>query len=121
MDENQNFVCDDKEETVKKPEAVINRESETVTYVVDRDTFELGTGQRVRLFCIDTPERRDYYYKEARYYLKSLVLNKKADLIKDVSETGRYGRLLRYVYVGDILNYELVKRGLAEHKRIFIS
>jgi len=36
-------------------------------------------------------------------------------LVKDVSETDRYGRLLRYVYVGDVfVNRALVAEGFAE-------
>ena len=39
-------------------------------------------------------------------------------LLKDQSETDRFGRLLRYVLAGDILvNAELVREGLAEAKR----
>jgi micrococcal nuclease len=38
-------------------------------------------------------------------------------LVKDVSETDQYGRLLRYVFVGDLggvfVNYELVASGYA--------
>ena len=86
-----------------------------VTYVVDGDTFELSTGQRVRLICIDTPERGNKYYREAKDYLEDLVLNKEVSLIKDVSETDRYNRLLRYVYVGDtFVNYKLVESGNAK-------
>ena len=36
-------------------------------------------------------------------------------MVKDVSETDQYGRLLRYVYVGDIfVNARLVEEGYAE-------
>jgi micrococcal nuclease len=36
-------------------------------------------------------------------------------LEKDISETDKYGRLLRYVYVGDLfVNAELVKLGYAQ-------
>jgi micrococcal nuclease len=36
------------------------------------------------------------------------------ELVKDVSNTDKYGRLLRYVYVGDIfVNLDLVKGGFA--------
>jgi nuclease-like protein/excalibur calcium-binding domain-containing protein len=36
-------------------------------------------------------------------------------LEKDISETDRYGRLLRYVYVGDLMvNEELLRLGLAQ-------
>jgi micrococcal nuclease len=45
-----------------------------------------------------------------------MVSGKTVTLIKDVSETDPYGRLLRYVFVGEDLfvNYELVKNGFAQ-------
>ncbi len=52
--------------------------------------------------------------KEAAQKNADLVLNKQVRLEKDVSETDRYGRLLRYVYVGDMLiNKELINQGFA--------
>ena len=48
---------------------------------------------------------------------RALVEGNTVRLEKDTSETDRYGRLLRYVWVGDtMVNLELVKRGLAEAK-----
>jgi len=87
-----------------------------VTYIVDGDTLDVSTGERVRLICIDTPERGEYYYGEASDYLKSLTLNKEVDLVKDVSETDRYGRLLRYIYLkdGTFVNELLVENGYAK-------
>ena len=42
------------------------------------------------------------------------MLGKKITLEKDVSETDVYGRLLRYVYVGDLfINAELIRLGYA--------
>jgi micrococcal nuclease len=44
----------------------------------------------------------------------NLVLNKQIILVKDVSETDRYDRLLRYVIVGNIfVNDYLVRTGYA--------
>jgi micrococcal nuclease len=44
-----------------------------------------------------------------------LVLGKEVRLEKDVSETDKYGCLLRYVYIGnDFINEELVKGGSAK-------
>ncbi|MDI6737962.1 MAG: thermonuclease family protein [Nanoarchaeota archaeon] len=106
-----------------KPEVYIQKEPSetselTVTYVVDGDTFKINTGQRVRLICINTPERGNYYYKEAKDYLENLVLNKQVSLIKDVSENDSWGRLLRYVYIGNtFVNYELVENGYAKVDR----
>ena len=38
-------------------------------------------------------------------------------LVRDVSETDSYGRLLRYVYVGDVfVNAEMVAGGYAESR-----
>ena len=48
---------------------------------------------------------------------RELVEGKRVRLERDVSDTDRYGRLLRYVYIDDIsVNAELVKRGLAHAK-----
>ncbi len=72
-----------------------------VIRVIDGDTIEINTSQRVRLICIDTPETNEYYYSEASIYLDNLILNKEVELVKDISEIDRYGRLLRYIYLGD--------------------
>jgi len=48
---------------------------------------------------------------------RQLVEGKEVRLVRDVSETDKYGRLLRYVYVGEIfVNARLVELGLAEAK-----
>ena len=87
-----------------------------VTEVIDGDTFKIYSGDSVRLICIDTPERWDEGYYLAKDFLESLILNKEVRLEKDVSETDRYGRLLRYVYVNKsnkeiFVNKEIVKQG----------
>ena len=95
-------------------------ETATVTRVIDGDTIIIDTGQRVRYIGVDTPEiyptREDYGW-EAWQANRRLVEGKEVYLEQDVSETDRYDRLLRYVYVGDIfINAELVRQGLAEVK-----
>jgi endonuclease YncB( thermonuclease family) len=66
---------------------------------------------------MDTPEnttKNEFFGAEATAKNKELVEGKSVLLVKDVSETDRYDRLLRYVFVGDIfVNYELVKQGYA--------
>ncbi|MBA7471906.1 MAG: hypothetical protein GH158_04045 [Dehalococcoidia bacterium] len=94
-----------------------------VTRVIDGDTIEVdiaGTIYKVRYIGIDTPELNDKrpefcaLAQEATRYNRQLVERGTVRLEKDVSETDRYGRLLRYVYVGDIfINAELVRQGLA--------
>ena len=97
-----------------------NSEGILVTRVVDGDTIEIETGQKVRYIGIDTPETVDprksvqCFGKEAASKNRELVEGKRARLEKDVSETDKYGRLLRYVYVGDtFVNEILVKEGYA--------
>ena len=87
---------------------------------VDGDTIELEGGQKVRYIGIDTPETVDprrpvgCFGKEASTKNKALVEGKNVRLVKDISETDKYGRLLRYVYVGDIfVNEYLVREGYA--------
>ncbi len=95
-------------------------ETATVTQVIDGDTIIIDTGQRVRYIGIDTPEvypQAEAYGMEAWQANRELVEDKKVRLEQDVSNTDKYGRLLRYVYVDDTLvNAELVRLGLAEAK-----
>jgi micrococcal nuclease len=91
-----------------------------VAQVIDGDTIIIDTGQRVRYIGIDTPEvypNQEAYGIEAWQANRKLVEGKEVRLEPDVSDTDKYGRLLRYVYVNDILvNTELVRLGLAEAK-----
>lgn len=91
-----------------------------VTRVIDGDTIELENGIKVRYIGIDTPETvapnkpDGCFGKEASNKNRELVEGKTVSLEKDVSETDRYGRLLRYVYVNNILvNDYLVRQGYA--------
>lgn len=95
-----------------------------VIKVVDGDTIEvdLGSGniKTVRYIGIDTPETVDprksvqCFGKEASAKNKELVGGGTVGLEKDISETDKYGRLLRYVYMGDLfINQLLVAEGYA--------
>lgn len=86
-----------------------------VVRVVDGDTIEIEGGQRIRYIGIDTPETGGCFATQSTNKNKELVEGKTIGLEKDVSETDRYGRLLRYVYVGEVLiNEALVKEGYAQ-------
>ena len=94
-----------------------------VVRVIDGDTIEVsisGTIYKVRYIGIDTPELDDErpefcaLAQEATRYNRQLVEGENVRLEKDVSETDKYGRLLRYVYVENtFVNAELVRQGLA--------
>lgn len=90
-----------------------------VTHIIDGDTIDVllnGQSYRVRYILIDTPERDQPFFAEATEANRRLVAGKTVYLVKDVSETDRYGRLLRYVYLtdGTFVNAELVRQGFAQ-------
>ena len=90
-----------------------------VTHIVDGDTFDVeinGVGYRVRYIGINTPESNEPCYVDATNADAALISGKTVTLVKDTSNTDRYGRLLRYVYVGsDFINADLVRGGWAEN------
>jgi len=93
----------------------------TVSHIVDGDTFDVDldgdglTDERVRPIGIDTPERGECYYAEAKARAEELLLGRRVALQRDVSERDRYDRLLRYVYLGDgtFWNGRMVREGFA--------
>lgn len=88
-----------------------------VTKVIDGDTIEIEGGKRVRYIGMNTPEieNNECYASEASEVNRKLVLGKTVKLEKDVSETDKYGRLLRYIYLDNqMINDELVKFGSAK-------
>jgi len=85
------------------------------TRVIDGDTIELENGDRVRYIGINTPEAGDELGDYATEINKELVEGKEVKLIKDVSDTDKYGRILAYVYIGNIfVNAYLVEEGYAQ-------
>ncbi len=91
--------------------------ADRVARVIDGDTVVLGTGEHLRYVGINTPEMNPLqpFAREATEANRKLVEGKTVRLEKDVSETDRYGRLLRYVWVDNtMVNLELVRQGLAE-------
>ncbi len=93
----------------------------TVTRVIDGDTIDVelnGEIVRVRYIGVNTPERDEVCFQDATDANANLVNGQRVRLVKDVSETDRFDRLLRYVYVGDtFVNAELVEQGFAESVR----
>ncbi len=93
----------------------------TVKRVIDGDTIELASGEKVRYIGVDTPEKvsptvsTQCFADEASRYNQSQVEGKNVRLTQDTSARDPYGRLLAYVYLEDgrLLNEELVKNGYA--------
>jgi endonuclease YncB( thermonuclease family) len=91
----------------------------TVTQVFDGDTINVlfGDGKTyiVRYIGIDSPEQDMPFFTDAYNANSNMVLQKEVVLIKDISETDQYNRLLRYVIIDDVfVNLELVKTGFAK-------
>ncbi len=88
-----------------------------VIQVIDGDTIIVEGGYRVRYIGIDAPEIHpdlEAFGIEAREANRRLLEGKEIRLEQDVSEKDKYGRLLRYVWIDDILvNAEMVRQGLA--------
>lgn len=84
------------------------------TRIVDGDTIKINGNDTIRLLGINTPERGELYYKEAKEFLEKLILNKTIKIERGKEDRDMYGRLLRYVFLeNENINLELVKNGLA--------
>jgi len=94
-----------------------------VIEVVDGDTIKVdieGIVYTVRYIGIDTPETKhpskpvEFFGAEASKKNEELLKDRKVLLFKDISETDKYNRLLRYVFVENMfINYQLVYQGYA--------
>lgn len=93
-----------------------------VVNVIDGDTIDVMQNSqkvRVRYIGMDTPEPyRDgkpaCYSHEATLANKKMVEGKQVRLVADNEDKDKYGRSLRYVYVGDtFVNAVLVQDGFA--------
>jgi micrococcal nuclease len=85
-----------------------------VVKVIDGDTIVIEGGYHVRYIGVDSPETDEFYYSEAKQMNADLIAGKKVRLESDITDKDKYGRLLRYVYVGDtFINAEMVRQGCA--------
>ncbi|MDD4028368.1 MAG: thermonuclease family protein [Caldisericia bacterium] len=88
--------------------------SRYVTDVVDGDTIVVNDGTRIRYIGINTPEKGQRYYSEAKERNRQLVQGKTIYLEFDESQFDSFGRTLAYVYTEEgFVNELIVKSGLA--------
>ncbi len=117
-------ACDDVLVTISTPGSPgettgsVDGETAQVVGVIDGDTIDVllnGVIERVRYVGINTPERDEVCYAEATAANAAFVDDQTITMVPDVSDRDRYGRLLRYIYVGDtFVNQEMIVRGYAE-------
>ncbi|MFA5355814.1 MAG: thermonuclease family protein [Candidatus Omnitrophota bacterium] len=106
-----------------------------VRRVIDGDTIQLESGERVRLLGIDTPEMHesDKLYRDSRKtgerpevirelgersykFTRGLVEGERVSLEFDAEKYDQYKRLLAYVYLkktGTFVNAEIIRQGYA--------
>jgi len=89
-----------------------------VTRVVDGDTIDVmldGVNTRIRYLQMNTPERDHPCFDESGQANAELVEGKTVRLVADKELIDPFDRLLRFVYVDDVLvNRVLVEQGWAE-------
>jgi endonuclease YncB( thermonuclease family) len=89
-----------------------------VKYVVEGDVIGVEIGgalYEVRYIGLDAPQdftATERYAVQARKNNIALVQDQDVLLVSDAQDRDKFGRLLRYVFLGDVfVNYELVRQG----------
>ena len=92
---------------------LIDYEVVKVERVIDGDTL-VANGENIRLLGINSPERGELYYQEAKSFLEELSLNKTARLEFGKEKEDKYQRTLAYIFIdGENINLKLVENGFA--------
>jgi len=98
------------EKTIKPVE--YERETIFVERVIDGDTLVDSNGTVYRLLGINTPEKGEEDYQEAKDFLM-LVEDKEVEILRDWDDLGKYKRKLRYIfYQNRFINLEIIEQGL---------
>lgn len=85
---------------------------ETVTEVIDGDSFKIANKQTIRLASLDAPEDEFCMGAEATKALTKKILGKRV-ILRDV-KTDIYRRILALVYVnGELVNEYMIRGGFA--------
>lgn len=83
-----------------------------VSRVIDGDTVVDQNGLHYRLLGLNTPEKKEYLYQEAKNFLEENALNK--SLTAEKKGKDLYDRELAYLYDGEKnINREVVREGYA--------
>jgi micrococcal nuclease len=99
-----------------KLESFLNmRESVHVDRVIDGDTIE-SNKTSIRLLGINSPERGEQYYDEAKEFLEELILNETVNLQYGKERYDKYDRILAYIYINrENINLRVVEEGFANY------
>ena len=84
-----------------------------VDRIIDGDTIE-SNKTSIRLLGINSPERGELYYEEAKEFLEQEILNKTVNLKYGKERYDKYERVLAYIFFDNQnINLKLVENGLA--------
>jgi micrococcal nuclease len=104
-------ACVPKDQIPQTGKVIKISDGDTITVEID------GLQYRLRYIGIDAPEFNTAEHAQAEQasnYNFWLVDGKEVTLYRDTSETDRFDRLLRYIFIDDVfINYELVRSGMA--------
>jgi len=90
-------------------------ESAFVDRVIDGDTIE-SNKTSIRLLGINSPERGEFYYNEAREFLEDQIFNKTVYLKYGKEKYDKYNRVLAYVFLDKTnINIKMVENGYANY------
>ena len=112
------------EQAAEVPAAQATSSWHVVERVIDGDTIDIDTGERVRFLGVDTPERDECYFAESTDFVRSWLEGKEVRLEQDVRDRDVHGRLLRYIFIAELpgggatsseqlVNQVLLERGYA--------
>lgn len=91
---------------LNKPE----KQTATITRVIDGDTLVINNQTTIRLENINTPEKGEPGYNEAKNFLKQYE-NQEVQI--EETGTDKYKRTLAKIYIPEYLNLEIINQGLA--------
>lgn len=96
---------------IYKNQALTKSSTENAFYVIDGDTLELSTGEKIRLICVNTPEENQEGYEEAKNFLSSTLLEKEISIKREGID--KYNRTLAWIIMDNdiLLNKEIIDEG----------
>jgi len=84
-----------------------------VDRIIDGDTIE-SNSTSIRLLGINSPERGEYLYEEAKEFLENEILNQTVTLKYGKERYDKYKRVLAYIFFNNQnINLKLVEEGFA--------
>ena len=90
-----------------------NYETVHVDRIIDGDTI-VSNKTSIRLLGINSPEKGELYYNEAKEFLEEWILNETVDLEFGKEKYDKYQRTLAYLYINrENINLKLVEKGFA--------